>query len=130
MTNAIYTHEGTDVTVKLGNYKNGRLTIQLMEKSLNLPYCRVSINLADAPCPDGYAYIKNYSENAGMDNWLIQNGIVSRPVQYVTDFNGQLVPLVKVLIGEKQGHLRKAPRASFRRAVDTISPASPFVLPV
>ena len=123
MTNATYTHEGTEVTVKLGNYKNGRLTVQLMEKTHNFPYCRASLNLADAPCPDGYAYIKNYSENTGLDNWLIQNGIVSRPVQYVPDFNGQLVPLVKVLIAEDQNYMKKVPTALLQQAVDTISPA-------
>ncbi|MFD1140295.1 hypothetical protein ACFQ4C_04215 [Larkinella insperata] len=111
MTSAIYTHEGTDVVVKLGNYKNGRLTVQLMDKALNFPYCRVSINLTDAPCPDGYAYIKNYSENTGIDNWLMQNGIVSRPIQHVPDLNGQLVPLVKILIVEEGAYLKKSPHS-------------------
>lgn len=97
-THAVYTHAGTDVTVKLGKYKNGRIAIQLREKRQGFPYCRASVNLSSAPCPEGYTYLKNYSENTGIDHWLIQNGIVSGPVQYASDHNGQPVPLVKVLV--------------------------------
>lgn len=41
-----------------------------------------STNLTDAPCPADHCYIKDWSENAGIEHALRKAGIISEPVGF------------------------------------------------
>lgn len=81
--------------VKKAEYTNGRIALQLI--SNGEPRCMATVNLPDVDCPEGHAFIKDYSENTGVLKELIRNNIVSEPLAYI---EGQYVtmPLCKVLI--------------------------------
>ena len=42
-----------------------------------------SCNLPEYPCGEHQTYIKNWSENEGILPWLIEQGIVSKPITSV-----------------------------------------------
>lgn len=78
------------VTIKKGTYQNNnRLAVELlMDKTqthllqpdhddmLHLePVATVTVNLVNQPCQEGHGYIKDYSENEGMLQFLTQNGL-------------------------------------------------------
>ena len=48
-----------------GRYPNGRLSIRLIDLYERYPVATATLNV-DAPLPNRCAYIKDYSENAGM----------------------------------------------------------------
>lgn len=54
-----------------------------------------SVNLAEVKT--GYIAIKNYSENEGVLEWLIENKIVSEPGQYVRS-GFVKIPICKLLV--------------------------------
>lgn len=65
-------------------YNNGNLAV-LIENETEGPICRVTVNLC-VECPEDCIVVKNYSENSGMDQWLIEQGFVeSEPVKYVNN---------------------------------------------
>ena len=43
------------------------------------PYCDVTVRIPGAPaCREDEAYVKEWSENAGLGDWLVENGIATR----------------------------------------------------
>lgn len=80
--------------IQFHQYGNGRLAIQLVDPEDGCPNAIASVNLPDEPCPDGHCYLKTYSENEGIADDLIEQGIVSQPVGFSVQLGA---PLVKVL---------------------------------
>lgn len=61
-------------------YANGRTAIRLSSFS-DGPIAVATVNLPDsAPCGEDEIYVKDYSENEGMSDWLIANGFIERPI--------------------------------------------------
>lgn len=63
------------------DYGNGRVALQVLDAETGAPECTASINMVDLDCPEGHAWIKDYSENAGIMAELIRHGIISEPIR-------------------------------------------------
>lgn len=57
-------------------YQNGRIAITLDLKEDMSPYMVASVNLPNAPCPEGHTFIKDWSENEGILEELVSSGVV------------------------------------------------------
>lgn len=67
----------TEVFVQLGNYPNGRVSISLFDAEDGCPYAMASVNLPDVLLADNEVLIKDYSENEGILDFLLENNIVT-----------------------------------------------------
>lgn len=56
---------------------NGALAILLVDSLENYPVATATVNLDDVP-DHGYVYIKEYSENVGMTQCLIDGGVIDK----------------------------------------------------
>ena len=66
----------TTVRIQLGKYANGRTRINLVDDSDNEPYATATTNLPDVLLLDNEVFIKDYSENEGVLEFLSKNNIV------------------------------------------------------
>jgi len=64
------------VRIELGKYANGRTRINLIDNLDNEPYATATTNLPDVLLLDNEVFIKDYSENEGILNFLTKNNIV------------------------------------------------------
>lgn len=92
-----YRFNNTRVCLLKQEYTNGRIALELYDLEEQDCYCRVTTNHPDTPIPPGHAFIKNYSENQGVYEWLLENKIV-QPAPQPAGIDGALWPLVNVLI--------------------------------
>jgi hypothetical protein len=67
---------GSECDVVFGEYENGRTAIRLMKDGI--PYAMATINDPDEWLEPNQVLIKNYSENEGMVDALVDAGIVER----------------------------------------------------
>lgn len=79
---------GSPVRVELGKYNNKRPSIQLYDVVDGVPFATATINVPSEDVDVEYVLIKNYSENAGMYEFLLRNNII-HPAhdQYRLSFN-------------------------------------------
>jgi len=75
-------YKGTEVFLEAGRYGNGQNAIQFMDES-GIPQFVATVAIEDELEINELA-IKNYSENEGVLDWLIEKGIVQQPHRYVT----------------------------------------------
>lgn len=68
----------SEVVVKKGKYSNGRTALELIDTEDGIPYATASVNLPDVLLEEGEIFIKDYAENEGILNFLVQNNIVKR----------------------------------------------------
>lgn len=68
--------ESTEVYIRQRNYPNGRPALELIDASDNIPYTVASVNLPDVLLDENEILIKDYSENEGILDFLVQNKIV------------------------------------------------------
>lgn len=66
---------GWECDVRLAEYNNGRIAIELTHPD-DGPIAVASVNLPDEECEPGHTFIKDWSENAGMTEALVEAGIV------------------------------------------------------
>ena len=86
---------GHTCDISFGKYHNGQNRIQLMDEEG--PMATASVCLVDSPQPEDWIYIKDYAENAGMLACLMNAGIVSPPVGYITSGYVE-IPVCKLLV--------------------------------
>lgn len=72
------------VRVELGKYANGRTRINLIDDLDNEPYCTATTNLPDVLLLDNEVFIKDYSENEGVLDFLTTNNIVIATNKWAT----------------------------------------------
>jgi len=87
-----------NVALSFNQYRNGRTQIELLD--VDEPGSCVmiaTVNLDDVPLEDGEIIIKDYSENEGVLDFLVQNGIVSRPKRWIST-GWVTCPVVDLLI--------------------------------
>jgi hypothetical protein len=72
------------VRVELGKYANGRTRINLIDDSDNEPYCTATTNLPEVLLLDNEVFIKDYSENEGVLDFLTTNNIVIATDKWAT----------------------------------------------
>lgn len=71
--------KGTVTYVQIAQYANGRPAIQLCSDT-GAPEAMATCNLPDTKVPDGHVLIKDWSENKGIMEDLIDNGVIGPPV--------------------------------------------------
>ena len=82
-----------DCDVILGQYENGRAALQLLDHETGEPICKATTNIPCIEVPDGHVLIKDYAENEGVLQALIEAGYISWPrVEYF-----KLMPFGKVI---------------------------------
>lgn len=69
------------VVIEVGHYSNNRLWIKLFSEMEEVPgeyepFATATTNLVDEDCPEEEIWIKDWSENEGMTDWLISNKII------------------------------------------------------
>lgn len=85
------------VTVKKASYGNGRPAI-LLESTNGVPFATATVNIVAEDIGADEAAIKDYSENAGMLSFLLDNNIVAPPHRHVNSGYVQNIPVCKILI--------------------------------
>jgi hypothetical protein len=66
----------TDCNVKIGRYPNGRIAIQLIDAENGEPFATATTNLPELPLEDDQVVIKNYAENEGIEEPLVEAGVL------------------------------------------------------
>lgn len=89
-------YETYDVRLKFGRYHNRRTAIEIIDLEDGCPVMMATVNLPDVSLSADEVIIKNYSENEGVLEFLIENGIVSAPVRSVSS-GWVTCPVVKLL---------------------------------
>ena len=82
-----------DVTLERCNYLNNTLALELVETETGEPFMMCTVNIPDLSY--GEVAIKNYSENEGVLDFLIKEGIIEPPHRF--DSSGYVsLPVCKV----------------------------------
>lgn len=87
-------YKGDNVVLRRGQYTNGRLALQLDTED-GFPYATLTVNMPEHSLREGEAYIKDYSENEGMLNWMEKQELVKEVLGYVKSGYVQ-IPRVKL----------------------------------
>lgn len=74
--NSKYADNPYELFIEMGSYANGRPAIQLMDAEDGCPYTTATVNLPDVLLADNEVLIKDYSENEGILDFLVENNIV------------------------------------------------------
>lgn len=74
---------GEQVTLSRKRYGNGRMALQLFTLDLE-PYAMATVNLPEIAMAPTEIAVKDYSENEGMLQFLIDNNIVEPPHRFAS----------------------------------------------
>jgi hypothetical protein len=78
----IINFNGTDCVLEFGKYTNEVTAIQLIEKDTGFPFATATVNFPDKLELDEIA-IKNWSENYGILEVLLENDIITPPHRFI-----------------------------------------------
>ena len=83
-----------EIDIKMSKYRNGHHRMDFIDHRDGLPVLVASVAIEESLSPDEIA-IKDYSENEGVLNFLMEEGIISSPLKY---FNSGFVriPICKI----------------------------------
>jgi hypothetical protein len=84
-----------NVELELGEYSNNRVGISLIDSNDGEYVLTATINIPEVPLADDEVIIKNYSENEGILDWLIENEIISSPARFIP-VGYTLAPICKI----------------------------------
>jgi hypothetical protein len=77
-----YSEEETPVYLKHGTYANGGTpSMQLMDANDHFPFMTCTVNMPGLEMDE--LAIKNYSENEGLLEFLVEEGVLEEPHRYV-----------------------------------------------
>ena len=79
-----------------GNYANGQTAIKLFDMSDGMPYATATVCVEDSLLKEDEVAIKDYSENAGILDSLIEAGIVNQPHAFIQS-NFVKIPICKLI---------------------------------
>ncbi len=88
-------YKGEEVTIIEKRYGNDRIALVMVDAQ-GTPMLTATTNLPVKYVRPGHVFIKNWSENEGVLEWLINNQIVEDTGERVNSGHVQ-VPLVKLL---------------------------------
>lgn len=99
----VYTYNGPggpyQVQLQFAKYSNDRIAILLVEEGTGEDIATATVNVPEANVPEGYVGIKDYSENEGMLQFLVDNGIVEPPARYIPS-GWVSIPVCKLLVNQ------------------------------
>lgn len=72
-----------ELSLGFGKYANGQTRIQLFDKEDGLPYATATVAIEDGLLKEGEVAIKDYSENEGVLDSLVEAGIVDHPHAFI-----------------------------------------------
>lgn len=85
----------TNCNVEIGRYPNGRIAIQLVDAGNHEPFATATVNLPELPLEEKQVAIKNYAENEGIEEPLLEAGVlVKKLCNAVTDIGS--VPIYEI----------------------------------
>jgi hypothetical protein len=87
-----------NVVLSFNKYRNGRTQIELLD--VDEPGSCVmiaTVNMDNVSLEEGEIIIKDYSENEGVLDFLIQNGITTRPKRWISS-GWVTCPVVDLLV--------------------------------
>lgn len=77
-------HGGSyQVFIQLGKYRNGQTSVQLIDAEDGQPVATASIAMPELSLEDNQIVVKDYSENEGMLDFLLENSIIEMCSEYV-----------------------------------------------
>jgi hypothetical protein len=89
--------EQFNISLVFGQYRNGQRAIEMIDEADGAPYAVATVALVEEQLSADEVAIKNWSENEGVLESLIENEIVSAPIRYVSSGFVQ-VPICKLLV--------------------------------
>ena len=92
-------HNGYDLTATFAKYQNGQVAIKLINNADGFPYATATVCVEDDLLKEGEVAIKDYSENAGILNSLIEADMIEPPHAYIQSTFTK-IPICKLLINE------------------------------
>lgn len=72
-----------ELTAQIGKYPNGQTRIQLYDVIDGMPYATATAPVEDGILKEGEVAIKDWSENAGILDSLIDGNIIEEPHAYI-----------------------------------------------
>lgn len=100
MKNKEFMYGMTPVNIKMGTYNNRRPSLQLIDVIDNVPFMTATINVPLADVEGDLVVIKDYSENTGVYDWLVEKNIVV-PTGYFYELAFDRVPICTLLPEEE-----------------------------
>jgi hypothetical protein len=92
-------HNGYELTAHFAKYQNGQVAIKLTDNADGFPYATATVCVEDDLLNEGEVAIKNYSENAGILDSLIESDIVEPPHAFVHN-SFVKIPICKLVTNE------------------------------
>ena len=89
--------KGTKVMLTFACYVNDRIALLLVAEN-GEPIFKASVNLPDEPCPPEEVWIKDWSENEGMFEFLVAEGIIERTILGMVQSGNVLVTRHRLLV--------------------------------
>jgi hypothetical protein len=68
-----------NLAISKRKHPNGQARIDLIDSADGFPYATATVSIKDAFFEEDEVFVKNYSENAGVLDFLIENNIVHPP---------------------------------------------------
>ena len=76
--------KGWDCIAQFDYYYNGRVHILLIDAHTREPIANCTVNVPEEKQNDDEVFIKDYSENVGMVDSLVEANIINRPHRFIT----------------------------------------------
>jgi len=70
-----------DIEMKISSYRNNQIRLDFVDCQDGQPILTATTSIEESLLPNEVA-IKNYSENEGVLNFLMEEGIISSPLRY------------------------------------------------
>lgn len=75
--------QGIECILRKGKYANGRIALYLEDAETFQPVAKCTTNIPTAKLNDGDILIKDYMENTGILDALVQSGVVTKPTHFL-----------------------------------------------
>lgn len=85
------------LSLQFAKYANGQTAIRLWDLSDGFPYATATVCVEDHLLKEDEVAVKDYSENAGILESLIEGGIVEHPHAFIQS-NYVKIPVCKLII--------------------------------
>lgn len=89
-------HNGYELTAQFAKYKNGQVAIKLTDNADGFPYATATVCVEDDLLKEGEVAIKDYSENAGILQALIEADIIDAPHAFIQS-SFTKIPICKLI---------------------------------